>query len=109
MKLLLKCNSIAETKAFYKELLHFKVSDSAENSCTVENEDGVIIFSEGDNLGSEPRCSGTIYFFLEDVEGYYNLIKERVIVLWPLQNMSYGTREFGIKDVNGYYLAFAQK
>ena len=109
MKLLLKCNSVAETKSFYEDVLGFRVSDNSEATCTVENEDGVIIFSVGENLGDAPYCAGTVYFYLDDVDGYYNQIKDQVIVAWPLQNMSYGTREFGIKDVNGYYLAFAQK
>ncbi len=109
MKLLLKCNSILETKAFYKEFLYFDVSDTAENTCMVKNEDGSIIFSEGDNLGKHPGCSGTVYFYLSDVEAYYKAIKNKVILLWPLQHMSYGTQEFGIKEVNGYHLAFAQR
>lgn len=109
MNLLLKCNSISATKAFYQEHLAFKVSNTAHGSCTVENEDGTIIFSDGEHLGNAPVCSGTIYFFLSDVDTYYESIKNKVTVLWPLQEMSYGTREFGIEDINGYRIAFAQK
>jgi len=28
---------------------------------------------------------------------------------WPIEDMSYGTREFGIEDCNGYILAFARR
>ena len=47
--------------------------------------------------------------FIDDVDAYYESIKEKVSILWPLQDMSYGTREFGIKDCDGYNLAFAHK
>ena len=81
MKLLLKCSQIDETKSFYQELLGFDVFDSAEETCTVENEDGLIIFSEGENLGKHPKCSGTIYFDISDVDGYYNKIKDKVFFI----------------------------
>lgn len=51
----------------------------------------------------------TIYFFLPDVDAYYDAVKDKAIVRWPLENMSYGTREFGVKDCNGYTLAFARR
>ncbi len=108
MNLLLKCNNEAETKQFYADVLGFEVFDSEQNTCTVIQSGGSIIFSSGDNLGATPAMSGTVYFFVEDVDDYYQKIKDRVDLQWPLQNMSYGTCEFGIKDCNGYYLAFAQ-
>ena len=108
MNLLLKCKDEVETKQFYADVLGFEVFDSEENTCTVTKSGGSIIFSSGENLGAAPVMSGTIYFFINDVDDYYQQIKNRVDVQWPLQDMSYGTREFGIKDCNGYYLAFAQ-
>ncbi len=43
------------------------------------------------------------------MDGYYESIKEKAIILWPLQDMPHSTREFGIKDYDEYHLAFAQK
>ena len=54
------------------------------------------------------NLSGTDYFFINVVKTYLGLVRDRTAVHWPLQDMSYGTREFGIRDCNGYYLAFAQ-
>lgn len=108
MNLLLKCSDEKETKSFYSNVLGFDVTDSAEETCTVQKAGGAIIFSSGGNLGAEPAMTGTIYFFVHQVDDYFEEIKDKVDVQWPLQNMSYGTREFGIKDCNGYYLAFAQ-
>ncbi len=108
MNLLMKCKDIEETKSFYANLLGFDVADTAEGTCTVHKAGGTIIFSTGDNLGSSPAMSGTIYFFISQVDEYFAAVKDQVEVEWPLQNMSYGTREFGIRDCNGYHLAFAQ-
>lgn len=108
MNLLMKCNDLKETKSFYSTALQFAVSDTAEGTCSVQKAGGTIVFSTGNHLGSSPNMSGTIYFFVPRIDEYYYAVKDHVDVQWPLQDMSYGTREFGIKDCNGYHLAFAQ-
>ena len=109
INLLLKCHDVETTKSFYDEILEFNVKDSAGNTCTVEKEGGVIIFTSEDLWSGYPNCTGTIYFFIEDVESYYESIKEKAIIKWPLQEMSYGTLEFGVKDYDEYTLAFAKR
>lgn len=109
MNVLLKCGRVEETKAFYSEILGFEVSDSAEGTCTVKKEGGTLIFTDAELWAGPPHCTGTIYFFLADVDGYYEEIKDKAIIRWPLEEMSYGTREFAVKDCNEYTLAFAQK
>lgn len=108
MNLLMKCKNLEETRSFYSKVLGFEVSDTAVDTCSAQKAGGTIIFSTGDNLGGTPNMTGTIYFFLQGVDEYYNSIRNNVEILWPLQDMMYGTREFGIKDCNGYHLAFAQ-
>jgi predicted enzyme related to lactoylglutathione lyase len=109
MNLLLKCGDVDEIKAFYSEILEFDVFDSAEGTCTVQKAGGTIVFTDGDLWEGHPHCTGTIYFFLEDVDEYYETVKAKAIVRWPPENMSHGTREFGVKDCNGYTLAFARR
>jgi uncharacterized glyoxalase superfamily protein PhnB len=109
MNLLLKCDSVGETKAFYSEILGFEVSDSAEGTCTVRKEGGTIIFSDADLWEGPPRCTGTIYFFMDDVDAYFEKVKTKAIVRWPLEDTSYGTREFAVKDCNKYTLSFAER
>lgn len=109
MTILLKCGRVEETKAFYSEILGFEVSDSAEGTCTVQKEGGTIVFSDASLWTGSPHCTGTIYFFLADVNRYYEEVKEKAIVRWPPEDTSYGTREFAVKDCNEYTLAFAQK
>ena len=68
-----------------------------------------IIFTREDLWEGQSHCTGTIYFFVPNVDEYYNAIEDEAIVQWPLQTMSYGTREFAVRDCNGYTLAFAQR
>lgn len=109
LNLLLKCHDIKITKSFYKEILEFNVSDSANNTCTIEKEGGTIIFTSENLWSGHPKYTGTIYFFIDNVDEYYESIKDKAIILWPLQNMSYGTREFGVKDYDEYTLTFASR
>jgi len=43
------------------------------------------------------------------VKALYHAIRDRVEVLWPLSEMDYGTVAFGIRDLDGYTLAFAEQ
>jgi predicted enzyme related to lactoylglutathione lyase len=109
ISVLLKSRDLEATKSFYAEMLGFEVIDSGEATCTVQKEDCSIIFTTEELWSDHPKCTGTIYLFIDDVDAYYESIKEKAIVLWPLQDMPYGTREFGIKDYDEYHIAFAQK
>jgi predicted enzyme related to lactoylglutathione lyase len=109
LTLLLRCNDLEETSDFYRSVLGFNVQDSAEGTISVEKHGGVLIFTGGDMWERPPGFSGTIYFTIPDADGYFSSIKDRVSVAWPIQDMSYGSREFGIRDCNGYHLAFRQQ
>jgi predicted enzyme related to lactoylglutathione lyase len=109
LSLLLKCADLEETKAFYSEILEFDVSDTPEETCTVRKSGASIIFTADDLWEGHPHCTGTLYFFLPDVDEYYDAVKHKAFVRWPLEDMSYGLREFGVKDCNGYTLAFAKR
>jgi hypothetical protein len=39
----------------------------------------------------------------------YQQLEGRVEVVWPIDKTEYGTLEFGIKDPDGYTLAFAEQ
>ena len=108
ISVLLKCISLVETKSFYKDILGFEVHESSENTITVKKENGRLIFTDLELWPGIPSNTATIYFALTNVDEYFNSIKDTSIILWPLDNTSYGSREFGIKDNSDYHIAFAQ-
>jgi uncharacterized glyoxalase superfamily protein PhnB len=107
--LLLRCNNIEETRAFYASVLGFAVSASAESTLTAGKNGSKLIFTAQDLWKSGPVFSGTIYFTVPDVEACFATIKDKAVLAWPLQDMPYGSREFGVTDCNGYTLAFQQQ
>jgi len=46
LSILLKCANLEETRAFYSEILEFKVSESAEETCTAHKAGGTLVFTE---------------------------------------------------------------
>lgn len=109
LTLLLLCRDIEETRKFYQSALGFNVHDSAEGTLTVEQQGETLIFTPADLWDSPPCFSGTIYFTVPDADAYFASVIDKVAVAWPIQDMSYGSREFGIRDCNGYHLAFQQQ
>lgn len=109
LTILLRCRDLAETRRFYQSALGFNVRDTAEGTLTVEQHGGALIFTSADLWEGAPSLSGTIYFSIPDADGYFLSVKDKTSVIWPIQDMPYGSREFGIKDCNGYHLAFQQQ
>lgn len=109
MTLLLRCNDLESTREFYRSVLGFDVRDTADGTVTVEKFGGAIVFTCQDLWNGAARCTGTVYFAIPAIEAYYASVQSRANVAWPLQDMPYGSREFGVTDCNGYMLAFTQQ
>jgi len=41
------------------------------------------------------------------VDDLYDVVNGRAEVVWPPEDQEYGTRESGVRDPDGYILAFA--
>jgi uncharacterized glyoxalase superfamily protein PhnB len=67
-----------------------------------------LMVSTGDHLGDRPSFSGTLYIDMDGVERFYEQVEGHVTIVWPLQVMPYGQKEFGVRDCNGYVLAFSE-
>jgi hypothetical protein len=68
-----------------------------------------VLLSTGAHLGDKPCFTGTLYFQIEGVREFYERVKDRVELVWPLEEMEYGMTEFGLRDRDGYMLAFAEE
>jgi uncharacterized glyoxalase superfamily protein PhnB len=55
-----------------------------------------------------PRFTGSIYLDVNDVDQLWERLKTRARIVYPIETMEYGMREFGLLDDNGYQLSFAQ-
>jgi uncharacterized glyoxalase superfamily protein PhnB len=65
------------------------------------------------NCGGQPsakdRREVDLYVRTDDVEGLYQRLKDHVRVQQGLENTFYGTREFIVRDPNGFWLTFGQE
>jgi uncharacterized glyoxalase superfamily protein PhnB len=59
-------------------------------------------------ISKEPEFNGTLYIMCDDVQTLAKRISGNVTFEWGPEVMEYGQYEFGVKDPNGYFIAFAQ-
>ena len=50
-----------------------------------------------------------VYIFIDSVDAYYESIREKAIILWPLRDMPYVTRACGVKNYEVCHVAFSQQ
>jgi len=104
---------------YYRDVLGFKPiytqkEDDAFNFAILKKGDVEIMVGSKETLwnydpefkGKELTNSSILYFEMDDVSTYYDEIKSKVEIVKDLKETWYKTREFWIKDLNGYLLAF---
>lgn len=112
-------NDVKSSIEFYK-LLGFTVVMSVPEDglnpvwVMMQREEVTIMFESFANIeGKLPQINrtsgGSLLFYIkvEQVESYFESIKNHVNVLQPLQKTFYGATEFSIEDCNGFVLTFA--
>lgn len=62
----------------------------------------------GSVLQFQRRREVDLYIYVNDVDDLYRSLKERVEIVEGLHDTFYGMREFIIRDVNRFWLTFAQ-
>lgn len=111
---MLETEKLTETIEFYTQFLGFecRAMYPQENPCwaSLWNGETEIAF----NLPNErkdfekPILTGTIYLEVENVDEIWEKLKDKVEIVYPIDNFDYGMRDFGIKDCNGYILNIGQ-
>ena len=110
----LRVTNLDTTIRFYESRLGFAVAWRAPNdgggeNCMLEAGDVAVMVSTGSHLGATPAFTGTLYFDASDVAQLFAAVKDSVPIAWPLSETEYGTLEFGLRDPDGYTLAFAEE
>ena len=110
----LKVTNLPRAVEFYTVTLGFTLAWQAADDGSSENAmlqaGGVsLLLSTGSHLGGEPKFTGTLYVNMQGVREFFERIRDKVEIVWPLEAMDYGQIEFGIHDPDGYTLAFAEE
>jgi uncharacterized glyoxalase superfamily protein PhnB len=109
----LKVSDMQKSVAFYSDVLGFTIiwraaNDGGGENCMLQAGAADLLLSTGAQLGDKPQFTGTLYFNMAGVRDFFDRIKNQVEMVWPLETMDYGQMEFGIRDGDGYTLAFAE-
>jgi uncharacterized glyoxalase superfamily protein PhnB len=113
---------VQETVDYYKELLDFELVQSVpdENGvlqwAMMKKEEFIIMFQEMNSLQMDipffkeisPGGSLNFYIKIDNIQAFYDNIKESYRLVSELDKTFYNTKEFSISDINGYILTFAE-
>jgi catechol 2,3-dioxygenase-like lactoylglutathione lyase family enzyme len=110
---ILKVSDLQKSVEFYTGVLGFTIvwraaNDGGGENCMMQAGPTELLLSTGSQLGDKPQFTGTLYFQMSGVQELFERIKNQVEIVWPLETMDYGQKEFGIRDGDGYTLAFAE-
>ena len=109
----LKVSDMQKSVDFYTGVLGFTVAWRAANdgggeNCMLLAGAANLLLSTGSHLGDRPQFTVTLYFHMSGVQEFFERVRHKAEVVWPLEVMDYCQKEFGIRDGDGYTLAFAE-
>lgn len=84
-------------------------SDSGYSFAIVSFGDGQVMFSEDGETSDKRRREVDLYVYTDDVDEFYERLKDRVDVVEGPHNTFYGMREVIIRDVNRFWITFGQE
>ncbi len=67
-----------------------------------------IMFNQGGQRSTHRRREVDLYVYSDNVADLHERLKDRVEVVEGLHDTSYGAREFIIRDLNRFWMTFAQ-
>jgi uncharacterized glyoxalase superfamily protein PhnB len=102
--------NIHETIAFYEGVLGFSNRSSFPNFATLSrgNAEIMVIAPTPEPDMAEPRLTGSIYIFMEGVDEFWELVKDKANIKTPINDRQYLMRDFSILDNNGYEIVFGE-
>lgn len=114
-------HDVNQTVNFYSNVLGFELKMSVPETGRYEwammsEGDALIMFQEAASLKKEyPEFDdttvgggATLYIKVDDVDGLLEKINHKAEIIKEKHVTFYGSKEFAIKDNNGYILVFAQ-
>jgi uncharacterized glyoxalase superfamily protein PhnB len=56
----------------------------------------------------EPHFTGSFYINTNNADAWWEKLKDKCKICYPIETFNYGMREFAVYDINGYLLQFGQ-
>lgn len=110
---MLYTKELEQTVAFYENVLGFTCGEfnSDWGWAALHRDSCEIMFAfPNDHIPFQSsEFTGSFYFKLDDVDGFWRAIEEKATIVYPIETFEWGMREFAIKDNNGYVLQFGSE
>lgn len=108
---MLRVPDVSASVAWYRDVLGFEAdSDGSEGWASLRRDGIELMLSafnahEGDVAAA---FTGSLYLRCDDVDLWWQRVKDHAHACYPLEDFGYGMREFAIYDLNGFLLQFGQ-
>jgi len=103
---------VAATIAWYQSvgftLVRTNEDDGVVDWALLSFGDGQVMFTAGGAASEAPRREVDLYVNTEHVDQLYARLQGRVTVQEGLHDTFYGTREFIVRDNNGFWVTFGE-
>ena len=83
--------------------------DDGMNFALLSYGNSQVMLNAGGRLSNEDRREVDLYVRTDDVDRLHESLKDRVQIRLGLTETFYGTREFIVRDLNGFWLTFGQE
>lgn len=101
------------TVGFYTNVLKFTCDEINEKmgfaSLSRDNIQVMIVQPRQHPEFTEAQLTGSIYIHTDDVDKLWKELKDKVEVVYPIDNFEHGMREFAVYDNNKYTIQFGQE
>lgn len=104
-------NAMEPAIAFYRDFLGFECLSFTDGWATMgSNGVEVMLALPNAHLPFEkPAMTGSLYFNTDDVDAFWECLKDKCEIVYPIEDFEYGMREFAIRDNSGYVLQFGRQ
>ena len=107
--------NLQETISFYETVLGFKSRSNFPNFAALYRDNAEIMIivptdepDSKDDFFPKPLLTGSIYIFTEDVDEFWETVKDKATIKAPIADRQYLMRDFSIVDNNGYEIVFGE-
>ena len=97
--------------AFYRDVLGFECLASMDGwACVGCDGTELMLALPNSHLPFDrPMMTGSLYFNTDDVDAWWERLKDRCHIEYPIEDFDYGMREFAVRDNSGYLLQFGKR
>ncbi|MBV9988303.1 MAG: VOC family protein [Chitinophagaceae bacterium] len=102
--------NLDETIKFYTEALGFTAQSNFPHFVSLSKDDTRLMFvvPQEEPDFHQSVLTGSIYIFMENVDAFWELVKDKATIKDPIADRAYLMRDFAILDNNGYELVFGE-